>query len=107
MQKYKNSGKVSITILEAKLIRHSNLFTSLDPYVKFEWDGISYKTETKNNGGKTPYWNERMEPPLVLKDINDNLIIRVFDEQSLTADCEIGFCCIKFSSLIINAENEE
>ena len=42
-----------------------------------------------------------------MNDYNENLIIRVFDEQKLTSDSEIGFCCIKFSSFIINAENEE
>ena len=30
----------------------------MDPYVKFSYDGITYKSKTDKGGGKTPIWNE-------------------------------------------------
>ena len=56
------SGKGTIVIIPktARLTRDTEMFGSMDPYVKVKYDGQKYKTKVHNGGGKNPSWNDTL-----------------------------------------------
>ena len=101
MQIYKVGGDLEFSITEGKLIRDIELFGKQDPYCKITFKGKEEQTEVASNAGKTPKWTKTFR--ITVKDLNDDLLIEVFD-KGMASDDLIGFCNIKVSSLIINAE---
>jgi Ca2+-dependent lipid-binding protein len=57
------------------------------------------RTETIEDGGKTPTWNETFD--LTVTQINDNITLRVMDENA-NANTEIGTCSIKLAAMCVN-----
>jgi len=52
-----NSGKLTITIIEAHLTKDTEAFGSMDPYCKAYWgDDQEFKTAVLDGAGKTPNW---------------------------------------------------
>ena len=51
------SGKLRLTIVEAKLTRDTEFFGKMDPFCIVEYRQERYKTAVKDNAGKTPVWN--------------------------------------------------
>ena len=56
------------------------------------------RTETIEDGGKTPTWNETFD--LEVTQINDNITLRVMDEN-VRANTEIGCCSIKLAAMCV------
>ena len=53
-----NSGTLILTINEARLIRDTDFFTKMDPYVRINIGGNIQRTSVKNEAGKHPKWFE-------------------------------------------------
>ena len=53
-----NTGRLKLEIVEAKLIRDTDTWSKMDPYVVIKLREQVFKTKTKNEAGKTPKWNE-------------------------------------------------
>jgi Ca2+-dependent lipid-binding protein len=49
-----------VEVIEAKLIRDTEMFGKMDPFVKITYDlsKLTYKTRAIDNGGKNVQWNE-------------------------------------------------
>ena len=52
------SGKLRLTVIEAKLTRDTELFGKMDPYCVITYRDTVLKTKVIEKGGKTPKWNE-------------------------------------------------
>ena len=52
------SNIINIRILQAKLIRDTDVFSKMDPYVILYIGEYVIKTSTKKEAGKYPVWNE-------------------------------------------------
>jgi Ca2+-dependent lipid-binding protein len=50
-------GELILTIMNAKLLRNTEMVGKMDPYVCVEYRGKKYKTDVDNDGGQTPVWN--------------------------------------------------
>ena len=88
-----------LTAIEGNLIRDTETFGKMDPYLVIEYKGGKFKTKTHNNGGKRPHWNQVFK--LDVHSLSDDLILKVFDED-LTSDDFVGMGIVKVSSLVIN-----
>ena len=52
------SGKLSLTIIEARLERDTEMFGKMDPYAVIKYRQETFRTKEHTDGGKTPTWNE-------------------------------------------------
>ena len=57
------------------------------------------RTQTIEDAGKTPVWNETFD--LNVRQINDDIALRVMDEN-VNANTEIGTCSLKLAALCVN-----
>ena len=95
------SGRLTITFVEAKLTRDTELVGKMDPYVVLKYREQVLKTKTNKNGGKNPSWNEELE--LDVKYVGDDCSMTVMDWELLGKDKIIGSAdFVKISSFIIN-----
>ena len=46
-----------MTVVQGNLTRDVETFGKQDPYVRFEYLGMKYKTKVHVDGGKNPVWN--------------------------------------------------
>jgi Ca2+-dependent lipid-binding protein len=49
---------LKIKIVGAKILRDTEFFTKMDPFVVIEYHVRKFKTTIKNEGGQRPVWNE-------------------------------------------------
>ena len=92
------SGKLRLTVMQAKLTRDTETFGKMDPYAVIEYRQEKHKTVTKNNAGKTPVWNQTFD--MDIKYIGDDIQIGVYDEDVTESDT-IGFTTLKPSTLAV------
>ena len=52
-----SSGKLKITVVEAKLTRDTETFGKMDPYAVLNLRGQKFKTNVLDSAGKNPRWN--------------------------------------------------
>ena len=90
-------GKLVINIEEASLKRDTETFGTMDPYCKVIYNGENHKSKVKENGGKHPVWNHRLE--LDIHDIMDMIEFKVYDSNTFgdeqiahTVDLKIYNC---------------
>ena len=93
------SGKLYLNVCEAKLVRDVEQDgTEMDPFVQVVNRTQMLRTQTKEEAGKNPVWNELLE--LDVKFIGDVVTIRVKDEN--VTDSEIvGETEIKLSAFCV------
>ena len=93
------SGKLYLNVCEAKLVRDVEQDgTEMDPFVQVVNRTQMLRTQTKEEAGKNPVWNEVLE--LDVKFIGDVVTIRVKDEN--VTDSEIvGETEIKLSAFCV------
>lgn len=92
------SGKLRLTIVEAKLTRDTEFFGKMDPFVIVEYRQQKFKTVTKQNAGKLPKWEQTYD--LDIKYIGDDIFVKVFDED-VTDNDAVGATMIKASALCV------
>ncbi|XP_029354971.1 multiple C2 and transmembrane domain-containing protein 2 isoform X2 [Echeneis naucrates] len=74
-----------------------------DPYVKFKLDGKTFYKSKVVYKNLNPTWNETFSLPV--KDLNQNMYIKVYD-RDLTTDDFMGSACVNLSDLDIDKVNE-
>jgi hypothetical protein len=73
----------------------------MDPYVKFRINDQEFTTETADEAGKTPIWNQNFE--FHVNDMKDEIVFKVFDKDIWPLpDDAVGWAAVKMSSLCIN-----
>ena len=94
-------GTLRLTVIQAILERDVGTADDIcmDPYVVIANRANQTRTQTIEDGGKTPQWNETFD--LTVNQINDDLTLRVMDEN-VNANTEIGTCSIKLAALCVN-----
>ena len=70
--------------VNARLTHDTELFGSMDPYVKVTVGGHTQKTITHNSAGKTPRWEQTLQFRLNGKE--DTVRVEVYDEDTVTDD---------------------
>lgn len=94
-----DKGLLTITCVEGKLTRDTEVMGKMSPYCTFVFNGKKLKTKTHNYGGKKPVWGDKFQ--LEVESHTEELFMRVWDQDLTTSDA-VGFCKIKLSSLMIN-----
>jgi len=100
-------GHLTLTIVEAKLIKNSGPLGLLrmDPYVRFQIGHISHQTPTASGGGKNPQW--KVSYRLNLFRGMDKIHIDIFDQRSFTEDNFIGECDIEIPREVLEGETHQ
>lgn len=57
-------GLLSLEIVEGQLIKDTELWGEMDPFVLVEYQEAKYKTTTAKDGGRKPKWGETLEIPI-------------------------------------------
>ena len=71
------SGKLRLTVVEAKLTHDTEMFAKMSPFVTLKIRDEELKTKVIKKGGKTPVWNEHFD--IDVKYIGDDIHIQVCD----------------------------
>jgi len=90
-------GKLTITVIEAKELKDTELIGKMDPYTTVEIGKEKFKTKVQKKAGKTPHWNQTFIFNLEGKE--DALHVNVFDEE-LISDDHIGRVDIPLTKLV-------
>ncbi len=90
-------GELILNILNAKLLRNTEIVGKMDPYVCIEYRKKKYKTDVDEEGGMTPSWNNQLVIPIM--SLDDELKISCFDEDLITDDL-VGQALIKVSKIM-------
>ena len=98
------TGRLRLTIIEAKLTRDTEMFSKMDPYCKLQTRDQTFKTKVLQGAGKLPKWNETID--IDVKYVGDDLNIEVLDEDVTTSDL-VGSTNIKLSGLCMNGGMDE
>ena len=93
-------GKLTITLIEAKFTRDTDLIRKMDPYVKFKSRDQIFKSGVVKKGGKKPSWSEDNVFEIDVKYLGDDLHFVAKDDDT-GKDEKIGdgeqklsaFCC--------------
>ena len=81
-------GDLEIQIIEARLIRDTEIFGKMDPYVLIETRMQRFRTKTMTDAGKEPVWPDEMAK-IDVKYIGDDMHLAVMDEE-VGADDTVG-----------------
>lgn len=97
-------GILTLRPKEGKLVRDTEVFGKMSPYITITFKGQKFKTKVHDYGGKKPKWSD--EFVLEVTDVTEELTLRVWDQDMTTSDA-VGFAKIKMSSLVINCGVED
>lgn len=101
----KVSGRLSVTVVEAKLSKNYGI-TRMDPYVRLRIGHVVYETVTATNGGKNPHWNNAVIHCQMPVGVN-TLRLQIYDECSFTQDELIGWSDIVIPEAVFRGETHE
>ena len=90
------SGKLTLTVIEAKLTRDTEAFGKMDPFVKVTIGAKTVKTKVKEDAGKEPVWNETFEFTVDHKE--DDIFLEIHEEDAFSDDF-IGDATFRISAL--------
>ena len=95
------SGDLKLNILEARLVCDTDIFGTMDPFVKITARMQEFKTKTRYNEGKSPNFQEVFD--VDVKYIGDDIVFEMWTENICTSDEMIGQFRMKISALCVNA----
>lgn len=81
---YTSIGTLHFKVIQAKLLRSTEVFGEMDPFIQVDYREHKYKTSTIQEGGKCPVWNEVLQIPILGH--GDDLKITCFDEDMIVDD---------------------
>lgn len=70
-------GILTLRPKEGKLVRDTEVFGKMSPYITITFKGKKYKTKVHDHGGKKPVWTD--EFVLEVTDTSEELTMRVWD----------------------------
>ncbi|GBM39792.1 Toll-interacting protein [Araneus ventricosus] len=82
------SGRLTITIVEAKLNKNYGL-TRMDPYVRLRVGNTIFETNTNYNGARNPRWNKNFNSFFIAQE--KTIYIEIFDECAFSLDEKIAY----------------
>ena len=83
---YENAGILTITIIEAKLVRDTHTFGEMNPLVMIKSKDKVHETKIHNRGGTHPVWHETFEIPIFSLSMNDGLKLSCYDVSMFNRD---------------------
>ena len=93
------SGILKVTVVEARLKKDANTWSTQDPYVMIENRMQRFKTKVAQDGGKEPKFGDEFE--MDVKYIGDDLTMRIMTKNSIMSDSKVGEATIKISSMCV------
>ena len=57
-------GMLNLKIVRGRLLRDTELFGQMDPFIIIKYKGKQYKTGVCDGGGQNPIWNDEIEIPV-------------------------------------------
>jgi Ca2+-dependent lipid-binding protein len=96
------TGKLSITVIEAKITHDTEWFGKMDPFCKVEYRSQSVKTPTHKSGGKFPVWNHEVE--FLIIGASGDIWFKLWDEERFENDA-VGAVQIKVQTLMNNVDD--
>ncbi len=94
-----SSGKLRLTVIEARLTRDTEMFGKMDPFCKIQYRDQNITTTVQKNAGKLPRWNETFDINVQYQ--GDDVHLEVLDED-ITKNDVVGSSTFKMSSLCVN-----
>ena len=76
----------------------------MDPYVKVKFEGREFKTQVKDEAGKTPFWNCKFE--LYVRDLHAQIIRFKVKDEDIGKDDDVGDVNVSVSQIVGN-DNQE
>ncbi len=77
-----------LTIVKGNIMRDTEEFSKMDPFIVVTYNGEKFKTNTCNEGGMTPIWNHLLKIPII-DPKKDSIHIECLEED-ITTDDYIG-----------------
>lgn len=99
-------GILTITLVEAKFTRSTDLIRKMDPYVEFACREFEWKSETDGNGHKKPKW-EGQSFDIEVKYLGDDLKWVARDHDKIGSDESIGDGESKLSAFVCYEDWDE
>lgn len=107
-------------IKSASILLENSVFDKMDPAITLSYTDAAgkprkFKTRVAEDAGQHPKWNDAVfEIPIVPDDVEvanglhmqKDIMIRVWESNTLAASTPIGFACIKPSQLCFNGGSE-
>jgi len=94
-------GRVSITIVEAKLAKNYGL-VRMDPYCRVRVGNTVFETPSCTSGGKAPKWNRIVHS--YLPDSVESFFLQIYDERAFTVDERIAWAHVVIPPAAFNGE---
>lgn len=91
------SGKLTVTIVEARMNVDLNTFSEMSPYVLIEMRMERHQTEVAEKGGMEPVFNKDIV--FDVKYIGDDFTMRLMTKNAVMSDELMGESVIKLSAL--------
>ncbi|EGT39712.1 CBN-TLI-1 protein [Caenorhabditis brenneri] len=95
-------GRLSVTILEANLVKNYGL-VRMDPYCRVRVGNVAFDTNVAANGGRAPTWNRTLNAYLPMN--VESIYIQIFDEKAFGPDEVIAWAHIMLPLAIFNGDN--
>lgn len=99
-----NQKTIIFRPITAKLTRDTDMFSNMDPYVKFKIGKTKVKTSVAKNAGKTPSWKDELS---ITYSNEDSLKIEVWDKDLLKSNDLIGGTVLGLSALEAQQEKDQ
>lgn len=98
-------GVLNIKIVRGEFTRDTDWCGKMDPYTVMTIDQKVYKTQVKDEAGKTPVWNCKFD--FYVKDLFHQIIrFKVRDEDPGPTDDDVGDTTVKLSTIVGRDSNE-
>uniref|UniRef100_A0A8R1HWF7 C2 domain-containing protein n=2 Tax=Caenorhabditis japonica TaxID=281687 RepID=A0A8R1HWF7_CAEJA len=95
-------GRLSVTILEANLVKNYGL-VRMDPYCRVRVGNVAFDTNVAANAGRSPTWNRTLNAYLPTN--VESIYIQIFDEKAFGPDEVIAWAHIMLPLPIFNGDN--
>lgn len=95
-------GRLSVTILEANLVKNYGL-VRMDPYCRVRVGNVAFDTNVAANAGRSPVWNRTLNA--YLPNNVESIYIQIFDEKAFGPDEVIAWSHVMLPATIFNGDN--
>uniref|UniRef100_A0A1I7T8R1 CUE domain-containing protein n=1 Tax=Caenorhabditis tropicalis TaxID=1561998 RepID=A0A1I7T8R1_9PELO len=95
-------GRLSVTILEANLVKNYGL-VRMDPYCRVRVGNVAFDTNVAANAGRSPTWNRTLNAYLPMN--VESIYVQIFDEKAFGPDEVIAWVHVMLPPTIFNGDN--